>query len=151
MEHEKAGLTPTKAWKEKKYQKKWQEGETLSVAIGQGFNLTTPLQICQLTATIANGGTQYRPQVIEKVTDPDGNVVERFEPVVIDTLKGEQRFLHLIREGMVEVVQGKRGTARKVRIKGMTIGGKTGTAQVVRLKQYKHLKEEDIPLIEKMK
>ncbi len=145
MEHEKAGLTPTKAWKKKKYQKKWQEGETLSVAIGQGFNLTTPLQICQMTATIANGGTQYRPQIIEKVTDPDGNILEQFEPVVVDNLKGEQRFLHLIREGMVEVVQGKRGTARKVRIKGLTIGGKTGTAQVVRLKQYKHLKEEDIP------
>jgi len=145
MEHEKAGLTPTKAWKEKKYQKKWQEGETLSVAIGQGFNLTTPLQICQLTATIANGGTQYRPQIIEKVTDPDGKILEQFEPVVISTLKGEQRFLHLIRDGMVEVVQGKRGTARKVRIKGLTIGGKTGTAQVVRLKQYNHLKEKDIP------
>ena len=145
MEHEKAGLTPTKAWKKKKYQKKWHEGETLSVAIGQGFNLTTPLQICQMTATIANGGTQYRPQIIEKVTDPDGNILEQFEPVVVDNLKGEQRFLHLIREGMVEVVQGKRGTARKVRIKGLTIGGKTGTAQVVRLKQYKHLKEEDIP------
>ncbi len=145
MEHEKAGLTPTKDWKKEKYQKKWHEGETLSVAIGQGFNLTTPLQICQMTATIANGGTQYRPQIIEKVTDPDGNILEQFEPVVVDNLKGEQRFLHLIREGMVEVVQGKRGTARKVRIKGLTIGGKTGTAQVVRLKQYKHLKEEDIP------
>ncbi|MEA3469710.1 MAG: penicillin-binding protein 2 [Thermodesulfobacteriota bacterium] len=145
MEHEKAGLTPTKDWKKKKYQKKWQEGETLSIAIGQGFNLTTPLQICQMTATIANGGTQYQPQIIEKVTDPDGNILEQFEPVAVDNLKGEQRFLHLIREGMVEVVQGKRGTARKVRIKGLTIGGKTGTAQVVRLKQYKHLKEEDIP------
>ncbi len=145
MEHEKAGLTPTKKWKKKKYGKKWQEGETLSVAIGQGFNLVTPLQICQMTATIANGGTQYRPQIIEKITDPDGNILEQFEPVVIDTLKDEQRFLKLIREGMEEVVQGKRGTARKVRIKGMTIGGKTGTAQVVRLKQYKHLKEEDIP------
>ncbi len=145
MEHEKGGLIPTKEWKKKKYNKKWQEGETLSVAIGQGFDLVTPLQICLMTATIANGGKQFRPQVIEKVTDPDGKVLEHFSPILNLDLQGDKRFLPLIREGMEEVVQGKHGTARKVRIKGLTIGGKTGTAQVVRLKQYKHLKDEDIP------
>jgi penicillin-binding protein 2 len=145
MEHEKNGLTPTKEWKKKKYKKKWQDGETLSVAIGQGFNLVTPIQACLMTATIANGGKQYHPQLIEKITDPDGKVLFQFEPVVLEELKDEKKFLPLIREGMEEVVQGRRGTARKVRIEGLTIGGKTGTAQVVRLKQYKHLKEEDIP------
>ena len=145
MEHEKGGLTPTKAWKLKRHKQKWQEGETLSVAIGQGFNLVTPLQICLMTSTIANGGTQYKPQVIEKISDPDGHVISQFEPIITSQLGGERIFLKQIREGMKEVVQGKRGTARKVRIKGMTIAGKTGTAQVVRLKQYKHLKEEDIP------
>ena len=145
MEHEKGGLTPTKDWKYKNRGKKWQDGETLSVAIGQGFNLVTPLQICLMTATIANGGKQYLPKIIEKVTDPDGNVIEQFEPEVASELLADRRFLPLIRDGMEEVIQGRRGTARKVRIKGLTIGGKTGTAQVVRLKQYKHLKEEDIP------
>ncbi len=145
MEHEKGGLTPTKEWKRKKYQTKWQEGETLSVAIGQGFNLVTPLQICLMTATIANGGTSYKPQLIEKITDPDGQVLMEFEPVISNQLEGEKVFLKLIREGMEEVVQGRRGTARKVKIKGVTIGGKTGTAQVVRLKQYRGLKEEEIP------
>ncbi len=145
MEHEKSGLTPTKEWKKRRRGQKWQDGETLSVAIGQGFNLVTPLQICLMTATIANGGTQYLPQIIEKVTDPDGEVLKQFEPVVVSELAGEKQFLPLIRNGMEEVIQGRRGTARKVRIKGVTIGGKTGTAQVVRLKQYKHLKEEDIP------
>ena len=145
MEHEKSGITPTKDWKMKRHKQKWQEGETLSVAIGQGFNLVTPLQICLMTATIANGGTRYQPQIIEKVTDPEGHVISRFEPIVAGQLGGEKIFLKYIQEGMKEVVQGKRGTARKVRIKGMTIAGKTGTAQVVRLKQYKHLKEKDIP------
>ena len=145
MEHEKGGLTPTKDWKVKRHKQKWQEGETLSVAIGQGFNLVTPLQICLMTATIANGGTQYQPQIIEKISDPDGHVISRFEPIITNQLGGERIFLKQIREGMKEVVQGKRGTARIVRIKGMDIAGKTGTAQVVRLKQYKHLKEEDIP------
>lgn len=145
IEHEKGGLIPTKAWKMKRYQKKWQEGETLSVAIGQGFDLVTPLQICLMTATIANGGTQYLPQVIEKITNPEGDVLKSFEAVVVGDLGLDKAFLGLIRDGMEEVVQGRRGTARKVRIKGLTIGGKTGTAQVVRLKQYKHLKEADIP------
>lgn len=145
MEHEKGGLTPTKAWKLKRHKQKWQEGETLSVSIGQGFNLVTPLQICLMTATIANDGTQYKPQIIEKISDPDGHVISQFKPIITSQLGGEKIFLKQIRVGMKEVVQGKRGTARKVRIKGMTIAGKTGTAQVVRLKQYKHLKEEDIP------
>ncbi len=145
LEHEKSGLTPTKAWKKKRRGQKWQEGETLSVAIGQGFNLVTPLQICLMTATIANGGKQLLPQVIEKVTDPAGKVLKQFKPVVVSELKGDKALLQQIREGMEEVVQGQRGTARQVRIDGVTIAGKTGTAQVVRLKQYKHLKEEDIP------
>ncbi len=145
LEHEKSGLIPTKIWKKQRYEVKWQEGETLSVAIGQGFNLVTPLQICLMTAIIANGGKHYLPQVIESVREPDGNIKEQFQPKLTEELSGEKRYLEQIRAGMFEVVQGKRGTARKIRIKGLTIGGKTGTAQVVRLSQYKHLKEEDIP------
>ncbi len=145
IEHEKGGLTPTKQWKKDKKKTNWQEGETLSVAIGQGFNLVTPLQICLMTATIANGGTRYKPQVIEKITDPDGHIISEFEPVVESQLEGEKIFLKLIREGMEEVVQGRRGTARQLQIKGLIIGGKTGTAQVVRIKKYRGLKDEEIP------
>ena len=146
MEHEKSGLIPTKEWKRKRYQEKWHQGETLSIAIGQGFNLLTPLQVALMTATAANGGTVYKPQIIESVTTPEGEVIERFEPQIIGELNDRERsFLKIIREGLVGVVQGKRGTARNVRIKGLTIGGKTGTAQVVRIAQYKGLKEKDIP------
>jgi len=145
MEHEKSGLTPTKEWKQKNRKKKWQEGETLSVAIGQGFNLVTPLQMCVMTATLANGGLVYRPQLVEKVVDPEGNVIESFKPELMSRVEGYDRYFRLIRAGMEEVVHGKRGTARRVAIEGLRIGGKTGTAQVVKLAQYRHLKEEDIP------
>ena len=145
MEYEKAGLTPTKKWKLKNRKAKWQEGETLSVGIGQGFNITSPLQICLMTATIANGGKVYRPQLVEQVVDPEGNIVESFKPEITSELTGVDHYLEAIRKGMEEVVQGKRGTARSVAIDGLRIAGKTGTAQVVKLAQYKHLKEEDIP------
>jgi penicillin-binding protein 2 len=145
VEHEKSGLVPTKAWKKSRYNRKWQEGETLSIAIGQGFNLVTPLQICLMTSMIANGGIHYLPQLIEEILDADGNVVEQFKPKIVKSLNVPERYIQLIRQGMQEVVHGKRGTARNARIKGLTIAGKTGTAQVVKVAQYRHLKEKDIP------
>ena len=148
MEHEKPGIVPTNAWKKARFGKPWQEGETLSVAIGQGYDLTTPLQIATMTAVIANGGTLYKPSVIEKVIDPDGQASKTFTPEVLLRIPGQGRNLKLVREGMVEAVNSKRGTGREAQIDaahGIIVGGKTGTAQVVRLAQYKHLKEKDIP------
>ncbi len=145
LEHEKSGLTPTKKWKISRYQTKWQDGETLSTAIGQGFNLTSPLQICQMTATLANGGKLFRPQLVEQVTDPNGTVLARFKPELLDEIKGLDNYLELIRQGLVGVVNGPHGTARSAKIEGITVAGKTGTAQVVKVAVYRHLKEENIP------
>lgn len=145
VENEKSGLVPTKKWKKKRHGIRWMEGETLSIAIGQGFNLVTPLQITIMTAMIANGGKKYLPHLVERVIDTDGTIVQEFKPVVQAELKGMDHHLRLIQQGMFDVVQGKRGTARIAKIKGLNIAGKTGTAQVVKLAQYKHLKEEDIP------
>ena len=147
MEHEKPGLIPTAAWKKSKRGQAWQEGETLSIAIGQGYDLATPLQIAEMTAVIANGGTLYKPSVIEKVVDPDGRVTHSFTPEVLNRITGQGRSLKLVREGMVDAVNSRRGTGREAQIDahGIIVGGKTGTAQVVRLAVYKHLKEKDIP------
>ena len=145
MEHEKSGLIPTSAWKKRRYNTSWQEGETLSVAIGQGFDLVTPIQLCMMTAVLANGGTLYKPSLIESIRDPDGRIVKQFEPQVLERFAGQGRNMQLVRQGLVEAVNGKRGTGRPARLKNITVAGKTGTAQVVRLKQYKHLKEKDIP------
>lgn len=145
MEHEKSGLIPTSTWKKRRYKESWQEGETLSVAIGQGFDLATPLQVAMMTAAVANGGTLFKPVVIEKVIDPDNKVLEQFNPTITQRFSGQSKNLKLIRQALVQAVNGPHGTGKLARINGITVAGKTGTAQVVRLKQYKHLKEEDIP------
>ncbi len=147
IEQEKPGIVPSTEWKMRVHNEKWHEGETLSVAIGQGYNLVTPLQLTVMTAAIANGGTLYKPAVVEKEIYPDGTVVQSFQPEVLHRFPGQGRNLRLIRDGMVEAVNGKRGTGRKAQVgtEGIVVGGKTGTAQVVRLKQYQHLKEKDIP------
>ncbi len=146
LENEKAGIVPTKDWKRKRFKEKWHEGETLSVAIGQGFNNMTPLQICLMTAAIANGGKIYQPQMVEMVKTTDGEIIEQLTPKLLSELSNRDKsYLHIVQDGLFGVVEGKRGTARNVRIEGLTVAGKTGTAQVVRLAQYKGLKEQDIP------
>ncbi len=145
FEHEKAGLVPTTEWKKKKYKIGWQEGETMSVSIGQGFNLATPLQICQMTASLVNGGVRYRPQIIEAIIDEEGNVSDTFAPIIDGHVLGEKKQYDLIMAALKEAVHGSRGTARIAKIEGIEVGAKTGTAQVVRLAQYKNIPEEEIP------
>ncbi len=145
LEHEKSGLVPTRQWKLKQYKQKWQDGETLSIAIGRGCGLVTPLQVNLMTATVANGGKVFLPQIVDSVRDTDGKVVEQFHPKLIRELTGMGKYLALIREGLTGVVNGEHGTAKSARIEGLTVAGKTGTAQVVKLAQYKGLKDENIP------
>lgn len=135
LENERPGLVPTSAWKRSRYKEKWQPGETLSIAIGQGFNLVTPLQMAVLTAAIGNGGTLYRPSILESVRTLDGGLVKVNTPEIIGGLPAGKETLGVIQKGMLGVVQGDRGTARSVRIKGVEIAGKTGTAQVFSLKK----------------
>lgn len=145
LEHEKSGLLPTTEWKLKQRNEGWQEGETMSTSIGQGFNLATPLQVCQMTATIANNGIRYRPQIIESILDESGAVTEKFEPIEDGRMLGDPKSLGLLKAGMLAVVNGDHGTAKIVRLDGITVAGKTGTAQVVRLAKYKNVPEEDVP------
>lgn len=145
LENEKSGLIPTSGWKKRKYKEAWQQGETLSVAIGQGFNLTTPIQVCRMLAAVANGGTLYRPMLIEAIKDPAGNTIQEFKPAVVGKALGSEQSLELIRQALITAVNGKHGTGGPAKMEEVTVAGKTGTAQVVRLAQYRDVPEEDIP------
>jgi penicillin-binding protein 2 len=145
LEHEKAGLIPTAAWKHSRHKIPWQEGETLSIAIGQGFNLATPLQVCQMTSALANGGLLYRPQFIEMIKDPDGEALAQFSPMVVGKALGDEKIYALIRAGMVAAVNGRNATGGRSRLADVVVAGKTGTAQVVRLEKFKSLPEKELP------
>jgi len=135
LDKEAKGLIPTAAWKKKRTGIVWQKGETLSVAIGQGFNLATPLQMASMTAAIANGGTRYKPIILDSIKMADGRLVYQNEPQVLGKIPLNEQALELVRKGLWEVVNGKRGTARGSRLVDIEISGKTGTSQVVSRKK----------------
>ncbi|SLM28965.1 MrdA [Desulfamplus magnetovallimortis] len=136
LANERAGLVPTSAWKKRRFGKPWQGGETLSIAIGQGFNLVTPLQMAVFVAAIGNGGTLYRPRILKYTQTYSGKEEMKSQPPeILGGLPASQDTLGIIRKGMFNVVEGDRGTAHRIRIKGIQMAGKTGTAQVFSLKK----------------
>ena len=141
LDHESKGLVPTAAWKKKRFGIPWQPGETLSVAIGQGFNLVTPLQMAVFTAAVANGGLRYRPTLVKQVVSGNGEEILGNTPQVAGRLPVSPANLALVKKGLWEVVQGERGTARIARLKGIDISGKTGTAQVVNREKIEESEE----------
>lgn len=131
---EKSGLIPTKQWKLLAKKEAWFPGETISVSIGQGFNLVTPIQQAKSIAMIANGGMVLRPYLVKKIRDKEGNVLKEWFPKIERRLNHLPGTLKIIREGLLGVVNEKKGTGWRARLSKLKVSGKTGTAQVVRLK-----------------
>ena len=144
LDHEAAGLIPTKEWKKRRTGVSWQGGETLSVAIGQGFDLATPLQMLVLTSAVANGGKMYKPLILKSVYSPEGSVILESKKQLAGKLPVSKKTLEIIKEGLKEVVNNKKGTAWIAHVEGLDISGKTGTAQVVGRSNERGLSEEEL-------
>jgi penicillin-binding protein 2 len=131
---ESSGLLPSKEWKRRTRNEPWYAGETLSVVIGQGYVLATPLQLAQLAATIANpDGIRLRPRIVARIETGDGQHTTEIPVREAATLSFRATHLDLVRRAMRRVVSDPHGTARKAEVEGFAVAGKTGTAQVVRL------------------
>ena len=130
---EKGGLIPTKEWKQRRFGEPWQMGETISISIGQGFNLVTPLQLATAYAALANGGTLFRPQIIKEIETTDGRVVKTFYPEVVRKIPLSAKHIEILNYGLWGAVNEPGGTGYAARRKEADVCGKTGTAQVVGL------------------
>ncbi len=135
LPREKSGLIPTKEWKLSRTGEPWQLGETISISIGQGFNLVTTLQLARAYAALASGGAVMRPQLIRHVETAEGNIVKEFQPEKINALPVSQKNLDLVNYGLWGVVNENGGTGAALRRPEADVCGKTGTAQVVGLPQ----------------
>jgi penicillin-binding protein 2 len=131
---ERAGLMPSREWKQEHYHQPWYAGETVNTSIGQGFVLATPLQLAVMTAALANGGQVLKPNVIDRVEDWDGNLLMQSQAEVLRTLDYSKQSWDLIHEGMVQVVNKPHGTGSSARLEDVLVAGKSGTSQVVRRK-----------------
>jgi penicillin-binding protein 2 len=140
LEHEKAGLVPSREWKLENKGEPWQPGETLGISIGQGFNLVTPIQVVAMVSAVANGGTLLRPHLVREIISPSGEVVAKTQREVTGTLPVSQETLQIIRQALRGVVNDPTGTGSGAGLDGVVVAGKTGTAQVI---QQQADQEED--------
>ncbi len=131
LDRESPGTIPSSAWKQKRFHERWYPAETLSVAIGQGYVATTPLQMAEVAAIVANGGTRYRPQFVKAVEALDGSIAKSYPPKVETRIAIDPAALETVKDAMADVVNGAGGTAHTAHLDDVIVCGKTGTAQVV--------------------
>ncbi len=126
------GNNPSQAWKRQTQGEPWSTGDDYNMGIGQGFVTSTPLQVAQMAAIVANGGFLYRPTIIHHITDSEGNVVQPFEPEVLNSVNVDRQWLDVVAEGM-RLVNQEGGTGAPftewLDEFGITTAGKTGTAE----------------------
>jgi penicillin-binding protein 2 len=134
---EPSGLIPSPEWKRRAQSQTWFPGETVITGIGQGYMLVTPLQLATMAATLANRGVQVQPRMVRATRAPSARAVSKVEQHARRVADGvNTNHFDYIVDAMVNVVHGKRGTARAIgKNIPYQIAGKTGTAQVVGIKQ----------------
>ena len=144
---ESSGILPSTEWKRQTYNKPWYLGETLITGIGQGYTLVTPLQLAVVTSTLANRGQYNQPHLLHGVINSDDKQTP-FTPEHPSTeiKKVSPNNWEEVIEGMINVVHGQHGTARRLAHgQPYQIAGKTGTAQVFGIKQDEKYNEEETP------
>ncbi|MEN2985009.1 MAG: penicillin-binding protein 2 [Dictyoglomaceae bacterium] len=121
------GLIPSPEWKQNKLKEPWYPGDTLNMSIGQGYILTTPIEIHFMMSIIATEGLGYKLHLVKKIINSQGEVVKVFEPEILRKVSLKPESWKILKEGMKLVVD--KGTGRSAKGEIWSVGGKTGTAQ----------------------
>lgn len=143
LQGEARGILPTREWKRHHRRQPWYPGETVIMGIGQGYYLATPLQLAAATAAFANGGTFHAPRLVDYL-QPRGS--EQHTSVAGDGVSIPVKSDNWadVHNAMLNVIEGARGTAKRIRNPYYRIAGKTGTAQVFTVAQDEEYNEEEI-------
>jgi penicillin-binding protein 2 len=141
---EQPGVLPNQAWKMKRYKQKWFAGDTISVGIGQGYNLATPLQLAMGTAVIAANGAVYQPHLVRQIEDSRTKALTDVATAPVRMLDLKRENVQRVKAAMVDVTR-PGGTAGKAGAGAQYVfGGKTGTAQVIAMKQGERYDEKKV-------
>ncbi len=143
---EQKGLIPDSEWKQRTFKDIWHAGETVSVAIGQGYVSVTPLQLVTAYSAIGNQGFVYRPMIVKRIESRTGEVIKEFSPELIRKIEIPAEVFTAVKEGLFEVVNAPHGTGGSARSKITIISGKTGTAQVKNFADMSKVKCPSLPI-----
>lgn len=138
---EHSGLVPTREWKREQAGRVWYPGETLSVSIGQGDLLVTPIQLLKFMATVATAGRQTTPHLLLKHGKNEQFLVNEVEQQMFDKIPDEH--YGLVKHAMWSVVNSSDGTGSRARVKDFDVCGKTGTAQLITFTNESQHKNDD--------
>ncbi len=148
IEGEKSGLLPSREWKRKRFRRpeeqRWYQGDSVSVGIGQGYNLATPMQLAFATAILANNGVVYRPHLVRHVVDQRSSETRPVEPQPVRTVPLNPKWVNLVKAAMVDVTKPGGTAARAGAGAAYVFAGKTGTAQVIAMKQDEKYDEKQV-------
>ena len=125
---ENEGIIASHEYKMKVFDEDWYLGDTFNAAIGQGFNLATPIQLAVMLSAVANNGDIYKPHLVDKIVNDDGSVVKEIKPEKIGRLPVSAETLELLQSALKAVAQ-EGGTAAQMANLSVPVAGKTGTAE----------------------
>ncbi|MCP5242618.1 MAG: penicillin-binding protein 2 [Burkholderiales bacterium] len=136
------GLLPSREWKMRRHNQRWYAGDTISVGIGQGYVLATPLQLAFSTGIIANRGEAYRPHFVKQITNSQTGITRELPKNVLYTIDHEPQNMELVHQALIDVTRPGGTAATAATGAPYVFAGKTGTSQVIGIKQNERYKEE---------
>jgi penicillin-binding protein 2 len=117
------GIVPGRSWKRNVKRDGWYEGDTVNLAIGQGYILATPIQVLEMISVVANNGKAVKPYIVKRIDTSD------VSPAPRHNLNFNKNAMRAVRDGLYKVVNAENGTGKRARLEGVAISGKTGTAE----------------------